>query len=164
MAKDIFFVSVGCLHLGYTAVKIYQAFNGDLPSFSSVSGYIRNTFQAKQTEMPQSAEPDSKMKTSDDISLDDCEPSIAEFVPESLNANNSENNLSNDSTPGISRPPLSRRAQAIQTTMTMKSKRWLQEQTKKDGDSLVFRSAANYRYAKRFGLNAKLAPPQKKRY
>ncbi|GBN12261.1 hypothetical protein AVEN_126190-1 [Araneus ventricosus] len=175
MAKDIFFISVGCLHVGYTAVKIYEAFHGDLPSFTSVAGYVRKFFQAEETEMAQFVEPIAIIKANDDICLDDSDIIVAKLNPESfqsnegnffesLNVKNSGNDVLNGLIPERSPPSLSRRAQAIKTSMTMKSKRWLQEQTRKDSDYLVFRSATNYRYAKRFGLNAKLAPAQKRRY
>ncbi|GBN43192.1 hypothetical protein AVEN_160508-1, partial [Araneus ventricosus] len=100
-----------------------------------------------ESEIPQLTESDSKIKANDNILLDYSDYIIAAFDPESsqpsgddffetLKANHSRNNALNDSIPEILRPSLSRRAQTIKTAMTMKSKRWLQEQTRKDHDCL----------------------------
>ncbi|GBL83531.1 hypothetical protein AVEN_196375-1 [Araneus ventricosus] len=70
MAKDIFFVSVGCLHLTYTAVKVYGAFNGGVPSLSSVTGYVRNVFKTDEIETPEFSGHDSDVKRKDDLRLD----------------------------------------------------------------------------------------------
>ncbi|GBL99884.1 hypothetical protein AVEN_19399-1 [Araneus ventricosus] len=69
MAKDIFFVSVGCLHLSYTAVKVYEAFNGDLPSLFSITGCVSNIFKAEKIDMKQVTKRDSDEKRKDDLRL-----------------------------------------------------------------------------------------------
>ncbi|GBL99888.1 hypothetical protein AVEN_19401-1 [Araneus ventricosus] len=51
MAKEVFFVSVGCLHLGYTAAKVFGAFNGGSPSLPSITGYVRNIFKTEEPEL-----------------------------------------------------------------------------------------------------------------
>ncbi|KAF8766969.1 hypothetical protein HNY73_019983 [Argiope bruennichi] len=171
MAKDIFFVSVGCLHLGYTAIKIYQAFNNDFPFFTSNEKNIRNLFQSDKSEIAQFTEPDAQIKAVD-VCLNDSDLVSVESIPElsrsnngkslkAMIANNCETNKKNYFISEKSPPSLSRRAQAIKTAMTMKSKRWFREQTKKDYDSLIFHSATNYKYAKRLGFDAKLAPQRK---
>ncbi|GBN85212.1 hypothetical protein AVEN_218242-1 [Araneus ventricosus] len=70
MAKDIFFVSVGCLHLSYTALKVYEAFNGDLPTLSSITGCVRNIFKVEKTDIKQVSKCDSDEKRKDDLRLD----------------------------------------------------------------------------------------------
>ncbi|GBO01719.1 hypothetical protein AVEN_3637-1 [Araneus ventricosus] len=70
MAKDIFFVSVGCLHLGYTAVKVYEAFNGELPAISLVTGYVKNVFKTDETETSKPTGRDLDVKREDDLRLD----------------------------------------------------------------------------------------------
>ncbi|GBL99882.1 hypothetical protein AVEN_19398-1 [Araneus ventricosus] len=68
MAKDVLFVSVGCLHLGCTAVKVFGSFNGGSPSLSSVTGYMRNIFK---TEEPESQRSTKHLKIQHDVKRKD---------------------------------------------------------------------------------------------
>ncbi|KAF8773157.1 hypothetical protein HNY73_015840 [Argiope bruennichi] len=84
MAKDVFFVSVGVFHLSYTAVKVYKAFNGDFPSVSSITGYVRNIFKTDEPDMQLLTKRDSDLQRKDDLRLD---------ITSSMISSNNENDF-----------------------------------------------------------------------
>lgn len=73
MAKDIFVISVGCMLLSYTGLKIYEASPGDLP-FAS---YARKIFRKDEIKISKFIEYDSYLETNNVIGLADSDTVIA---------------------------------------------------------------------------------------